>query len=71
MAGIGQLSLRLTWEKNGENGTALSRARHHQIRLNYEVSERFCEAKCLKREKTYSQECSYEADEDGAENDKE
>jgi hypothetical protein len=30
----GQLSRRLTLEKNGANGVALSRARHHQIRLN-------------------------------------
>lgn len=36
MAGIGQLSLRLTWAKNGENGTALSRARDHHIRDSYE-----------------------------------
>lgn len=35
MAGIGQLNLRFTWAKNGENGTALSRARDHHIRESY------------------------------------
>jgi len=32
VAGIGQLSLSLTWEKTPENGVALSLARAHQIR---------------------------------------
>ena len=32
VAGMGQLSLSLTWEKKPEKGVALSRARAHQIR---------------------------------------
>lgn len=32
VAGMGQLSFSLTWEKKPENGVALSRARAHQIR---------------------------------------
>ncbi len=32
VAGMGQLSFSLTWEKKPEKGVALSRARAHQIR---------------------------------------
>lgn len=39
MAGIGQLSLRFTLAKNGENGTALSRARDHHMRESYAMLE--------------------------------
>lgn len=70
MAGMGQLSLRFTWAKNGENGTALSRARDHHIRESYKILEVIRLEEFWYGE-TYGQKCANEANEDGAENDEE